>query len=320
MNETIRTFEIFADLNDAEMSIIEKLFVIKLFDKNDVILKKGESNKTLFIVIEGRIASTENIARNRNRKPGEFLAGDFFGEVSFSGSKPVFDSYIASEKSRLLALSETKLLKLIEQHSDLAVKFISRLLGLTIQQFRNSSTFFSDIVRWGENASRRVITDELTGIYNRAFLEDAVENFFNISQSNNKSLSLFMIDLDNFRVINETYGLDAGNQILLVLVSVIKSVISSHGIIARYGGDEFSVLLPEANIEQAVRIAETICREVEAYDFSKYMRGEKIPVTTSIGISSFPETADNIVMFKEKADASLYKAKESGRNRVAYVE
>jgi diguanylate cyclase (GGDEF)-like protein len=320
MIEEIRKFEIFCDFNDAEMALIEKACVIKLYEKDSMVIKSGENKNNLFIIMSGKVVSTQHIEKSRERRPGEFLPGDFFGEVSLSGNKPVFDSYIASEKTQLLAMSETKILKMIDENSDVAVKFISRLLSLTIQRFRRSSAFYSDIVQWGENASRRVITDELTGIYNRAFLEDAIENFFNISKSNNKSLSLFMIDLDNFRVINETYGLEAGNQILLVLVTVIKTVISKHGIIARYGGDEFSVLLPETNISQAVKIAEIICREVEAYDFSKFMNGKKIPVTTSIGISSFPETADDMVVFKEKADEALYKAKESGRNRVAYVK
>jgi diguanylate cyclase (GGDEF)-like protein len=318
MIDVMRKFEIFRDFSDTELSLIEKACVIKLCEKDNIVIKSGENKKILFIVITGKVVSTQNIERSIERKFGEFLPGDFFGEVSLSGNKTVFDSYTASKKSQLLAISEEKLLKLIEENSEVAVKFISHLLSFTIRRFRRSSAFYSDIVQWGENASRRVITDELTGIYNRAFLEDAVENFFSISKSNNKSLSLFMIDLDNFRVINETYGLETGNQILLVLVSVIKKVISKHGIIARYGGDEFSVLLPETNIAQAVSIAETICKEVEAYDFSKFMNGKKIPVTTSIGISSFPETADNMASFKEKADASLYKAKESGRNRVEY--
>ena len=129
-----------------------------------------------------------------------------------------------------------------------------------------------------------------------------------------------MIDLDNFRTINEVYGLEAGNKVLLVLVSLIKNIISSQGIIARYGGDEFSVLLPETNIEQAMEIAGKICREVESYDFSKFTSGKRIAVTTSIGISSFPETANDIIAFKEKADKALYKAKESGRNRAMYIE
>jgi diguanylate cyclase (GGDEF)-like protein len=129
-----------------------------------------------------------------------------------------------------------------------------------------------------------------------------------------------MIDIDNFRTINESLGLEAGNKIIMELAGLIGAVVADHGIIARYGGDEFSALLPEANLARAREIAEQVRAGVAAYDFSGHTAGEHIAVTASIGISSFPETADELSAFKEKADASLYRAKESGRNRVEHIE
>ncbi len=131
-----------------------------------------------------------------------------------------------------------------------------------MERFRSSSRFFSDVVQWGENASRRVITDELTGIYNRAFLDDALESFFEISRNNNKPLALFMLDIDNFRTINSGLGREAADGIIKEFVDIITGVMSRHGIIARYGGDEFTILLPEAGLAKATDIAEQIRRSV----------------------------------------------------------
>ena len=320
MIESIRQCALLRDFSDAELAAIEKAGACEDFPAAGVILKNGGTGKALNVVLSGKVSVNRKTNAGERTRREEYLPGDFFGEEFLTGNHPVSDAYIAAEHVRLLVFSEAGIRGLIENDSDIAVKFISRLLSLTVQRLRSSSRFYSDIVQWGENASRRVITDELTGIYNRAFLEDALENFFNISRSNRKPLALFMIDLDNFRTINETYGLETGNHILLVLVSVIKNLVSSHGIIARFGGDEFVVLLPEADLAKACDIAATIRAEVEAHDFSKYTGGTRVPVTTSIGVSSYPECCDDLVAFKEKADAALYRAKSAGRNRVECAE
>ncbi len=190
--------------------------------------------------------------------------------------------------------------------------------SLTIQRLKDTSKFLADVVQWGEEASRRVITDEMTGVYNRVFLEDALESFFNISKNNNKSLSRLIMDIDNFKDINSA-GDEAGNGVITEFAEILKRLAGIHGIIARFGGDEFFVLLPDADIEKAHSLAEEIRAEVERNDFSKYLPGRNIPVTTSIGISSFPETAADLVSFREKADASLFRAKDMGRNRIECI-
>ncbi|MCU0848969.1 MAG: GGDEF domain-containing protein [Spirochaetes bacterium] len=319
MKEPLKNRDIFEGLGKGDAAVLEKLFIRKEFDEGEIIIKAGEINRELFIVHEGRITSEMKLPGNIDRKHGVFLPGDFFGEISFFAGRPQFTTYRAVEKSVLLSINKKNFSDLIENNPGSSIKLISRLLGLTIQKLRNTSRFLSDVVEWGENASRRTVTDELTGVYNRAFLEDAFENFFNISKSNNKPLSLFMIDLDDFREINEKWGLEAGNRILLELVGLIKNLISRHGIIARYGGDEFSILLPEADLKKSLEIAEQIRKNVEMLDFSGHTSGIKIRVTTSIGISSFPETATELESFKAGADESLYKAKEMGKNRVVHA-
>ncbi len=291
-------------------------FQRETYKKNEVIIKAEELRKELFFILEGKISSTLKLPGSIERKHGQYHAGDFFGEISFFGNRPSFDTFYAEEDSTLLVMEEKDFLDLMEKNSKISTRFTSRLMSMTVKRFRATSKFLADVVQWGEGASRRVITDEFTGIYNRAFLDDALEDFFNTSVSNSKPLSLFMIDIDNFNTVNETAGRDAGDAIILDVVKILKEAVSSYGILARYGGDEFSILLPEADLEKAKTIAEVIRFSVEELDFSKYLKGSNIKVTTSIGISNFPETARELTVFRERADASLYRAKELGRNRV----
>ncbi|HEY1406699.1 MAG TPA: GGDEF domain-containing protein [Spirochaetota bacterium] len=320
MDKTIHNFKLFNELTDDEFSTLTGYFQINEYQHDDTVLDGASPERALFIVVSGAITGKPNSPGFMNKKQTTYLPGDFFGEVSLCTGISADGNCVAEEKSRVISLREEKVAQLISENSAIAVKFISQLLSLNIQHLRGSSKFFADIVEWGEQASRRVITDELTGVYNRLFLDDVLESFFNISKSNNKPLALFMIDLDNFRKINETLGIETGNSILQVTVSLIKKSISKHGIIARYGGDEFCILLPETGIEKAVTIAEQIRGEVEQYDFSKHLAGKDIPVTTSIGVSAYPDTVTEIAEFKGKADASLYEAKKLGRNRVEYLQ
>lgn len=320
MIDILRELEIFSGYERNELEILEKFFKLKTYNAGDQVAVSGEVNKELYIVLFGKILSTLKIPGSIDRKHVEYNKGDAFGELSIFGNKPLIDSYTSSEKSGLLVIEEKDFLELIETMPECSIKLISNLLSRTIIQFRKSSSFLADVVEWGEKASRRVITDELTGLYNRSFLDDALENFFNISQSNNKLLSFLMLDTDNFRKINELIGHEAGNGVIIEFAGIIKNVIIKQGIMARYGGDEFSILLPETDLKKAVEIAERIRKNIESFDFSKYLGGHDIKVTTSIGVSSFPETASDLAAFKHKADESLYKAKESGRNMVSYVE
>jgi diguanylate cyclase (GGDEF)-like protein len=319
MKELLKKINFFAIFNNDEVNRIEKHITLQRYDKDDVILTHDKINKRLFIVLNGKVDSALKLPKGIERKHGTFSAGDVFGVISLFGNKLPVADYTAVEPTELLIIHEKGILDLVENESAIAIKFISYLLNRTIRHLRESSKFLTDIVQWGENASRRVITDEMTGVYNKEFLEDALENFFNISKSNNKPLSLLMMDIDGCRKINQDCGYDTANKIILELVGLISNIISKHGIIARYGGDEFSILLPEADLKKASALAEQIRTGVESYDVSKYVSGEKIALSLSIGISSFPETAVDFASFKKKADDSLYRAKEVGKNRVVYI-
>lgn len=315
MEDLIHSFELFKELSADEYSGIREYFTVREFSQGDAV----RGSKELFIVVKGSVATKGIRGDTAHTSVKVFKPGEIFGEISLCNGHPLNEGYSARENTAILTIDQAAIFRLIADKPVPAVKFVSQLLGLTVKRLRGYSRFLADIVQWGESASRRVITDELTGVYNRLFLDDVLQSFFEISKSNGKSLALFMLDVDKCRVINEQFGMDTGNAILQRVVSVIRESISSHGIIARYGGDEFSILLPETDVEKALAIAEEIRTKVAGFDYSALLSGENFPVSISIGISVYPETVTELTVFKEKADHSLYEAKRLGRNRVACI-
>ena len=194
------------------------------------------------------------------------------------------------------------------------------MLNIATERLQEKSEFLSDMFQWGEEARRRAITDELTGIYNRRYLDDALDEYFEKAKNSNKSMSIMMIDIDHFREINEIYSHEQVDQAIIAVVSTFKKHLREKDIFARYGGDEFTVILPETSLEDAKLIANKICRDVAALNLVEVFNGDKQQVTISLGIASYPESTEDLETLCNIADQSLYKAKEEGKNRVVCLK
>lgn len=313
--EAIQKITLFKNFNEAELSVLVSCFDLRHYTDGEVIIQKNEMVPILFFVVEGEVVS-DNAFIHVEGAMKEFKVGDFFNETAFLGEKPCFVNHTANGNVVLLCLRNDALLDLIEKAPNIAAKFLLIMLENIINTLRITSKFFSKLIQLEEVTSRKAITDNLVGVYNRAFLDEACENFFEISKANKKHLSLLMIDLDNFREINESFGREMGNAILAEAVRIIRSIISSHGIMGRYGGDEFCVLLPEADLEKAREIAELIRKRISSHNFSHDVGNKQIRLTTSIGISTYPQNAADLSKLRASADEALYKAKLAGKNRV----
>ncbi|MCC6544295.1 MAG: sensor domain-containing diguanylate cyclase [Nitrospirae bacterium] len=160
-----------------------------------------------------------------------------------------------------------------------------------------------------------VITDDLTRLYNHKYFVRRLDEEFKRAKRYSSPLSCMMIDLDNFKRVNDTYGHQAGDKVLKDVAKVLKKSVRETDIIARYGGEEFSVILPNSIREDALRLAERICRSVRSFVFDCIKEGENI--TVSIGVTTYPHPDvtdfENLI---RKADNALYKAKEGGKDRV----
>lgn len=159
-----------------------------------------------------------------------------------------------------------------------------------------------------------IITDPLTGVMNRRGFYELLNTELSRVMRYGGEAALLMMDIDHFKVINDTHGHRAGDSALHEFTLVCKNVVRSIDVISRIGGEEFAVLLPNTNIESAVILAERIREAVEGISI-ELVRGMKIRMTVSIGIASY-EKNDDADTFIQKADQALYFAKNNGRNQV----
>jgi len=160
------------------------------------------------------------------------------------------------------------------------------------------------------------LTDPLTGLGNRKYFDRMIEMAVQSSLASGEPLSLLMFDIDHFKAFNDSFGHLTGDQVLRLVALSVRHAIKGQDITARYGGDEFAVLLPDTALRQALIVADHIRRGVMAKELRKKSTGEILGrVTISIGVAMLKQGDDTDALI-ERADACLYAAKRNGRNRV----
>ncbi len=157
---------------------------------------------------------------------------------------------------------------------------------------------------------KRVYTDDLTQTYNRAMLNKQLDIEIDKAKGQGLNLSMIVIDIDHFKQVNDQHGHLVGDEILIGLSDLVKKHIRANDIFARWGGEEFVLLLPDTDIVGAGTLAENLRVIIESYKFA-----EGVMLTCSFGVASMNDK-DEMSLFR-KADTALYKAKLSGRNRVS---
>jgi two-component system cell cycle response regulator len=157
------------------------------------------------------------------------------------------------------------------------------------------------------------LRDGLTGAYNRRYLDERLLSEMAFAQRHRIPLGLLMLDLDHFKMVNDTFGHQAGDAVLQRFHALLEEQVRTEDVVARYGGEEFAVLCREADEGSAAVVAERLRRAVEGAAFE--YDGQSIPVTVSIGVAiSLDVNVDGPESLVRQADLALYQAKEAGRN------
>ncbi|MCF7845685.1 MAG: GGDEF domain-containing protein [Candidatus Peribacteraceae bacterium] len=164
--------------------------------------------------------------------------------------------------------------------------------------------------------------DPLTDLYNRRFLEDRLREIFALSQRHKKQFSVIYADIDHFKDVNDNHGHAAGDETLKIFAEILNNLTRQEDIVARLGGEEFVILLPETDIDQARIVAEKLRKEIARADI--LFQGSRIKITSSFGVAKMminngdnkSENSETPQSLLQRADACIYEAKEGGRNRV----
>jgi len=160
----------------------------------------------------------------------------------------------------------------------------------------------------------RATHDSLTNLKNRSEFESCLQRTLHKAHNTNSTSALMFIDLDQFKLVNDTCGHTVGDQLLQQVAELLAGCVRSTDTLARLGGDEFGVILEDCTGKQATRIAQKICRRVDDFRFAH--GGQRLRIGTSIGLVSLDKRWDTTASVMQAADSSCYTAKEAGRNRV----
>jgi diguanylate cyclase (GGDEF)-like protein len=158
------------------------------------------------------------------------------------------------------------------------------------------------------------VTDSLTGLHNHKHLMEKIGSEVTRSERHEHSFAVLMIDIDYFKKYNDTYGHQAGDDVLRKMAAIFMESVRSSDYVARYGGEEFMILLPETGMDKAMNSAKRIRKRLARETFGNGK--SKIPITISMGIATYPDHGEDPETLVSKADAALYQAKKAGRNRV----
>ncbi|HEX3162719.1 MAG TPA: diguanylate cyclase, partial [Pseudolabrys sp.] len=160
------------------------------------------------------------------------------------------------------------------------------------------------------------ITDGLTGLFNRRYMETHLGTLVDQSAARGKPITVLVLDIDYFKAINDSYGHDAGDDVLREFSLRIRKATRNIDLACRYGGEEFVIVMPETDMAVATAVAERLRRRIATEPFAIQKGARHLEVTISIGIAALSGVGDDAATILKRADQALYRAKRDGRNRV----
>lgn len=190
----------------------------------------------------------------------------------------------------------------------------SELVG---DQLRNSVDTIQKLERTLDHARREATTDALTGLANRRAFDMALREAAGAAMNSGEALSLLILDIDRFKIVNDTWGHPVGDQVLRLVAATMRERVRGEDRAARYGGEEFAVILPGVPLDHAASRADGIRQAFVGRQIVLRDTGQSIPgITVSIGVASYVP-GERLSAWVARADAALYRAKQGGRNRIA---
>jgi diguanylate cyclase (GGDEF)-like protein len=275
----------------------------------EVLLSPQRDNHCVYIVLSGRL--TVHLGSLDAPKIADLGPGQCAGEMSLIENKDPSAFVVATENSHLMVISHTLLWRLVDRSHT----FCKNLLVVLSERVRSDNEYIASSLGVLRQAERNAHTDALTGLGNRHWMRTMFEREVTRTMHANKALCLMMIDVDNFKLFNDRYGHIAGDRVLVAVSEALREYLRPTDLVARFGGDEFAVLLPDLQLNQARQTAERIRQQVAGLSPSSLATA----VTVSIGLASRTDD-DDVAKLVQRADAAMYDAKQAGRNRVAVTE
>lgn len=272
----------------------------------------GDGRRALYIVLRGALSvATDARMGMADGNVTKVLPGESAGEQAVLDEEANLTAITALEDADVLVIDAATVWKLVDE-SNCVARNLLRLLSFRI---RAANAQLRRRQKVGEFYRQMSMVDGLTGLYNRAWLEELLPPMVGQAHGTEQPLSLIMVDLDHFKKFNDSHGHLAGDQALRAAAQAISNALRPSDFAVRYGGEEMLVLLPDTGADVAVVVAERLCDRIRQSVVFHDMRLPMPHLTASLGVASLAEGQDEQALIA-RADAALYRAKEAGRNRV----
>ena len=304
----------------------ENLKKIKLTLSKEFYKHLRKEHKVLWIKNKSEIIDSSLMTLAQNFNSLSFILASISGWRTGTDDTGIFRSINTSSlKHNLRKNSEQmpkKLLLFVDRGRSQKpfLTYEIRILKAFIQSISiiyENMLLYHDLYDIYQIRKKEAITDPLTSLNNYRYFRTESERELLRSERYKKPFSLAIIDIDNFKPYNDTHGHLAGDKVLIALAKLLKENTRKSDITARYGGDEFIIILPELELNQAKSLAEKLCEKMHQSEDLKKLDLKSVGLSISIGIASFPESGKTIDKLLKKADDALYAAKKSGKNTVS---
>lgn len=269
-------------------------------EKGEILLSPFNRNQYLYLLLDGQLQVY--LGSLDNQPMSTLEAGDCAGEISFIDNDHPSAYVVATQPSTVLRLHREALSKLFQQ----SPQMMQNLLELLCDRVRTGNRIILDTE---QNAN----VDTLTELYNRRWLEHIYERENTRCAFNGQPMCLLMLDVDHFKAYNDRHGHLAGDYALCLVAHTLRNQLRPKDSMARFGGEEFVILLPEIAVEEARNIGERLRQSLEQVPSFYSPVGILPGVTVSIGLTQM-QPKDDLQDLIARADAALYKAKMQGRN------
>jgi diguanylate cyclase (GGDEF)-like protein len=273
------------------------------------LLVAGQTNEKMFLILAGELRV--HLADHLEAPIAMLCAGDTVGELSTIDHRPAGATVIANSEALLLAIDETMFWHIVRASHLFAVRL---MLKLAERVRANNSTVQANMELCAQ-LEAVALSDALTGVHSRRWLDETLPRIMDRHRWSHQPLCLAVVDVDHFKRVNDTYGHPTGDVVLVEIAKALRARLRPSDFVARFGGEEFVIILPGTALAGATIAAERIREAVRTTIITTRQRGTIAPVTVSIGLAEMHDGHDPHALL-EIADAALYRAKHNGRDRV----
>ncbi len=273
--------------------------------RSQVLLSPERTNRCVYVVLSGQLAV--HLGALDAPKIADLPPGACAGEMSLIEDKDPSAYVVATEPSHLMVISHSILWQLVDRSH----AFAKNLLVVLSERVRSDNEYIANSLGVLRRAELNAMTDALTGLGNRRWMHEMFDRELARAHRSGQPLCIMMVDIDGFKHFNDRCGHIAGDRVLAAVAATLREYLRPTDLIARFGGDEFSVLLPGSSEPQAAETAERLREQLKARSPASL----PTPVTISIGVTEARE-GDTLAELIHRADFAMYAAKAAGRDRV----